>query len=105
MERGHVLEVEDKLEVSTAPRFPLRGHQLGYRPKVNAYDAFTVEMFEQYIRHLAIFGTNSIGWSRARECGCGSVVDEAENPHNRFLTRRFSEPRPCGSRLVRIGIR
>ena len=45
---------------ATAPRLRLRGHQLGYRPKVNAYDAFTVDMFDQYIRDLAIFGTNSI---------------------------------------------
>ena len=60
MQRGHVLEVEDNLRVSTAPRMALRGHQLGYRPKVNAYDAFTVEMFDQYIRDLAIFGTNAI---------------------------------------------
>jgi hypothetical protein len=60
MERGHILQVDDKLQTATAPRLKLRGHQLGYRPKVNAYDAFTVEMFDQYIRDLAIFGTNSI---------------------------------------------
>lgn len=60
MERGHVLEIDDTLKVATAPRMKLRGHQLGYRPKVNAYDAFTVDMFDQYIRDLAIFGTNSI---------------------------------------------
>ena len=60
MERGHVLQVEDNLQAATAPRLKLRGHQLGYRPKVNAYDAFTVDMYDQYIRDLAIFGTNSI---------------------------------------------
>ena len=60
MERGHVLEVEDTLRIATAPRLRLRGHQLGYRPKVNACDGFTVDMFDQYIRDLAIFGTNSI---------------------------------------------
>ena len=37
----------------------MRGHQLGYRPKTNAYDAWSVPMWEQYIRELAIFGTNS----------------------------------------------
>ena len=60
MERGRVLQVEDGLRTATAPRLRLRGHQLGYRPKVNAYDGFTVEMFDQYIRDLAIFGTNAI---------------------------------------------
>ena len=60
MERGRVLQVEDALRTATAPRLRLRGHQLGYRPKVNAYDGFTVAMFDQYIRDLAIFGTNAI---------------------------------------------
>ena len=60
MRRGKILQVPDGLTVSTAPKYAIRGHQLGYRPKVNAYDAFTVPMFEQYIRDLTVFGTNSI---------------------------------------------
>jgi hypothetical protein len=48
------------LRGSSSPRYPLRGHQLGYRPKTNAYDGWTVEMWDQYIRDLAIFGTNAI---------------------------------------------
>lgn len=60
MRRGKVLQVADDLKAATAPKVAIRGHQLGYRPKVNAYDAFTVSMFEQYIRDLAVFGTNAI---------------------------------------------
>ena len=45
---------------NTFPTLTLRGHQLGYRPKVNAYDGFNEEMYEQYIRDLIIFGTNAI---------------------------------------------
>ncbi len=45
---------------STAPKLPLRGHQLGYRPKTNAYDAWNVPTWDQYIRDLAMFGTNCI---------------------------------------------
>jgi hypothetical protein len=60
MERGQILEAPDDLSAATAPKLPLRGHQLGFRPKVNSYDGFTVAMWEQYIRDLAIFGTNSI---------------------------------------------
>jgi hypothetical protein len=52
--------VPDDLNIVTSPRYPLRGHQLGYRPKTNAYDAWSVEQFDQYIRELALFGTNSI---------------------------------------------
>jgi hypothetical protein len=59
MER-QVLDAPSNLQISTAPRYPLRGHQLGYRPKVNTYDAWTPAQFEQYIRDLAIFGTNAI---------------------------------------------
>jgi hypothetical protein len=33
---------------------------LAYRPKTNAYDAWTPEIYEQYIRELALFGANTI---------------------------------------------
>ncbi|ULL16905.1 hypothetical protein DVH26_22135 [Paenibacillus sp. H1-7] len=52
--------LDSELTLTESPRFPLRGHQLGYRPKNNAYDAWSVEQFDQYIRDLAIFGANSI---------------------------------------------
>ena len=48
------------LHVDTAPHYPLRGHQLGYRPKTNSYDGWTVPMWEQYFRDLIIFGANAI---------------------------------------------
>lgn len=54
------LDVADNLSIATAPKYPLRGHQLGYRPKVNTYDGWTVAMYEQYIRDLAVFGANAI---------------------------------------------
>jgi hypothetical protein len=42
------------------PQYKLRGHQLGYRPKTNAYDGWSADMWDQYIRDLAVFGTNAI---------------------------------------------
>jgi hypothetical protein len=54
------LELEPGLNVTTAPKYAIRGHQLGYRPKTNAYDAWPVPMWEQYIRELTVFGTNTI---------------------------------------------
>ncbi len=54
------LELESGIHISTAPAIPIRGHQLGYRPKTNAYDGWTVAIWDQYIRELAIFGTNTI---------------------------------------------
>jgi hypothetical protein len=48
------------LHLVSHPEYKLRGQQLGYRPKTNAYDAWTVEVWDQYIRELAIFGNNAI---------------------------------------------
>ena len=52
--------IGSRLNLSTSPKYPLRGHQLGYRPKTNSYDGWTVPIWEQYIRDLAVFGTNAI---------------------------------------------
>lgn len=48
------------LHVASAPEYPLRGHQLGYRARANSYDAWDARQYEQYIRELAFFGTNAI---------------------------------------------
>ena len=56
---GKVL-VTDNLNISSTPAYPIRGHQMGYRPKTNAYDAWSVKQYDSYIRDLAIFGANSI---------------------------------------------
>ncbi|GAB3330712.1 hypothetical protein GCM10027299_35810 [Larkinella ripae] len=54
------LELPGPVEVASAPAYPIRGHQLGYRTTANSYDAWNVAQFEQYYRELAIFGTNAI---------------------------------------------
>lgn len=56
---GQILVPSD-LKFASTPAYAIRGHQLGYRPKTNAYDAWTPEIYDQYIRDLAIFGANSI---------------------------------------------
>ncbi len=58
--RAGSIQAPDGLAVVTAPKYMLRGHQLGYRPKTNAYDAWSPEQYDQYIRELALFGTNAI---------------------------------------------
>jgi hypothetical protein len=74
MARGSVALADD-LNVSTAPRFPLRGHQLGYRPKTNSYDGWNLALWEQYIRDLAVFGTNAVELIPPRS------DDDADSPH------------------------
>ena len=48
------------LDVTTVPVYPVRGHQLGFRPRANSYDAWDVAQYEQYIRELALFGLNAV---------------------------------------------
>lgn len=50
----------EPLSVASAPVYPIRGHQLGYRATANSYDAWSVAQFDQYIRELALFGANSV---------------------------------------------
>ncbi len=59
MAKGRVA-LPNSLDITSAPKYKLRGHQMGYRPKTNAYDAWSVPMWDQYIRDLAVFGTNAI---------------------------------------------
>ncbi len=67
--------LREPLNLTTAPKYPMRGHQLGYRPKTNSYDAWTLPMWEQYIRDLAVFGTNAIELIPPRS------DDAADSPH------------------------
>ncbi|MBV8818247.1 MAG: exo-alpha-sialidase, partial [Acidobacteriaceae bacterium] len=57
--RGEIRVAAD-LDITTSPRYPIRGHQLGYRTQANSYDAWSAAQFEQYIRELTFFGVNSI---------------------------------------------
>jgi hypothetical protein len=69
------LSLDGKLSVATAPAYPLRGHQVGFRPKTNAYDAWTVEMWEQYFRDMIVFGTNAVELIPPRS------DDDLDSPH------------------------
>jgi len=74
MDRGNV-SLRDDVDISTAPKYPLRGHQLGYRPKCNSYDAWDLPTWEQYFRDLAVFGCNAIELIPPRS------DDDADSPH------------------------
>lgn len=74
MQRGSVL-LDDKLNIATVPKYSLRGHQLGYRPKTHSYDAWDVPTWEQYYRDLAVFGCNAVELIPPRS------DDDADSPH------------------------
>ncbi|MCI0332781.1 MAG: hypothetical protein L0228_06120, partial [Planctomycetes bacterium] len=69
------IELPAPLQATSAPHMPIRGHQLGYRPKTNSYDAWTLAQWEQYICDLAVFGCNSIELIPPRS------DDDADSPH------------------------
>lgn len=53
------IELPSDYRIATAPRYPHRGHQIGYRSLAHCYDAWTPETYEQYMRELAVFGANA----------------------------------------------
>ncbi|MGO8788793.1 MAG: hypothetical protein ACLQVL_15620 [Terriglobia bacterium] len=69
------VEVDSNLGIKSSPKYRLRGHQLGYRPKTNSYDGWTVALWDQYIRELALFGCNFIELIPPRS------DDDANSPH------------------------
>ena len=52
------INFEKKNEIATAPAYPIRGHQIGYRNTANSWDSWNPKQFEKYFRELALFGTN-----------------------------------------------
>jgi hypothetical protein len=74
MARGSVTLRSD-FNLVSAPKYPIRGHQLGYRPKTNSYDGWDLRQWEQYFRDLAVFGTNAIELIPPRS------DDAADSPH------------------------
>ncbi|RFS21932.1 hypothetical protein DVR12_14880 [Chitinophaga silvatica] len=58
--RNQEVGLPDNLDITSVPEKAVRGHQIGYRNLANSYDGWSAEQYEQYIRDLAVFGTNSI---------------------------------------------
>ena len=69
------LELPTEYGLSTAPRYPYRGHQIGYRSLSHCYDAWTPKVYEQYMRELAVFGANSFETTPFED------PDERDGPH------------------------
>jgi len=59
LEQGRVA-LDPSVQAATAPAYPVRGHQLGYRATNNTYDRWTLEEYEQYLRDLIAFGANAV---------------------------------------------
>ena len=69
------ISLPNGFNLESSPHFPLRGHQLGYRPKTHSYDAWDLPIWEQYIRDLVVFGCNAVELIPPRS------DDDATSPH------------------------
>src|SRR6266404_1705525 len=69
------LRLDSSTKIASAPQYPLRGHQFGFRPKTNAYDAWTLAMWEQYYRDMMVFGMNAVELIPPRS------DDDPDSPH------------------------
>jgi hypothetical protein len=72
MQRNAV-SLQDEWDLTTAPKMPVRGHQIGYRNTNNTYDAWTVRDYERYIREMAVFGSNTVELTGLGGAGDSSV--------------------------------
>jgi hypothetical protein len=54
------ITIDSSFAVSTAPEYPARGHEMGYRARANSYDAWSPAQYDQYIREQVIFGMNTV---------------------------------------------
>jgi hypothetical protein len=77
-----LLELAGPVNAASSPAYPIRGHQLGYRSTANTYDAWTVAQFDQYIRELAIFGSNAVE-------GIPFHEDDKPSPHFKITAREM----------------
>jgi hypothetical protein len=74
MSKGQ-LELPADYRIATAPRYPHRGHQIGFRNLAHCYDAWTASTYEQYMRELAVFGANAF------ETTSFSDPEQLDGPH------------------------
>lgn len=83
--------LDEAFDETSAPAIPMRGHQAGYRPKVNTYDGWTPREWKQYIRDMVVFGTNAF------EMMPPNTDDAADSPH---FTRLQIDMLPIMSELA-----
>lgn len=74
------IQADDDLAITSSPRYPIRGHQLGYRNTANTYDAWDIETYRTYIEDLALFGTNAIELIPLLEPGVRDSLLMKEDP-------------------------
>ena len=88
-----VIRLDASFKASCSPESSIRGHQIGYRHTANTYDAWDVATYEQYIRDLILFGTNSVELIQEGGRGYrdGPVLQQDQWDMNVQLTRMIKD--------------
>ena len=91
------VSIDPAYRIATAPAYPIRLQQIGYRSAANSYDAWDPKQFEQYCREMFIFGSNGIELIPALEPpGMETIKEDAteDSVHMKLsrwdMTRRMS---------------
>jgi len=87
------VELSSTVAIARSPQYPIRGHQIGYRHTANTYDAWDVPTYEQYLRDMIFFGTNSVELilEGGRGYRDGPVLQEDQWEMNVKLTRMIKD--------------
>lgn len=81
------LRLDSGFQSALAPQVPLRGHQLGYRPRANSWDSWTPDQFDQYIRELVLFGANAIENVPFQDPGTNPLMKVSREVMNMEMSR------------------
>ncbi|MBR5427118.1 MAG: hypothetical protein IK118_02115 [Clostridia bacterium] len=65
------------------PRRPIRGHQVGYRPTANSYEAWDEEQYRRYYLDMMYFGANTVE----------HIPGDAGSAKNELM--KYSSPEMC----------
>ena len=94
------------VDVETAPRYAIRGHQLGYRHHSNTYDGWTEAQFDQYVREIVLLGGNAvenIPFQDTRVSPLMPISREAMNRRLSAICKKYDVQVPgCGHRRTSI---
>lgn len=74
VENGEIILIKS-IEGQYLPQKKIRGHQLGYRPTPNAYDAWDYEQYRRYYIDLMFFGCNT----------CEHIPSEGQDERNSLM--------------------
>jgi hypothetical protein len=79
------IAIDSSFRIATAPEYPARGHEMGYRARANTYDAWSPEQYDQYIREQIMFGMNCVQGIPFEDSRSNDLMKITRNEMNRTI--------------------